>query len=113
MGVPSEKRLEEAFPGKGKELRELLTKKRKTRDYKSVQELERQCFNPPDYPYRLMTALNEITEGCGVEGIDKNGKCIAEYINHGDPYVTTLMRKVDTGHIWITCWGDFVESNRL
>jgi hypothetical protein len=111
--APSQKRLEEAFPGKGKELRELLKGERKTRSYKSVQELDRQCFYPPDYPHRLMTALNEITEGCGVETIYKNGKSVAEYINHGDPYVTTLLRIEETGTILITCWGDFVESNRL
>ena len=113
--MPSLKRLEEAFPGKGEELRKLLKKETKTRSYKSVQELEKACYNPPSYDYRLMTAINEIVEGFGVEYLYKpgGGEAVADYINMGDTYNTTIIRKVDTGTIIITTMGDFVESNRL
>lgn len=119
--APSLKRLEEAFPGKGKELRALLKGKTKTRSYQSVKDLVAGCYNPPDYPHRLMTALNEILEGHGVECLWRRGHSpndctnlpLAEYVNMGDTYTTTLIRKVETGTILIACWGDFAESNRL
>lgn len=115
--APSLKRLEVAFPGKGAELRALLKGEVKTRTYKSVQELERSCYNPPGYVYRLMTALNEVLEGYGIECLWKRGDHpgsddpMAEYINLGDTYTTTLLRKLDTGTVMITSWGDFAERN--
>lgn len=117
--APSLKRLEAAFPGKGAELRALLKGQTKTREYKSVQDLERACYHPPGYAYRLMTALNEITDGAGIEALylrsDRPGQDepYAEYINHGDTYTVTLVRKASTGTIFITSWGDFAETNRL
>lgn len=112
--MPSLARLESAFPGKGAEIRELLKGERKTRDYRSVQDLTRQCYNPPDYAHRLMTALNEILEGYGIECIGgTNGHPVAEYVNLGDTYTVTLVRKCETGTVMITTWGDFAESNRL
>ena len=111
---PSLARLEAAFPGKGAELRALLKGDVKTRSYDSVKHLIESCYNPPDYAYRLMTALNEITEGCGIEVItDKGDRVVAEYVVHGDTYVTTLVRKLDTGTVMLTSYGDFVEANRL
>jgi hypothetical protein len=119
--APSLKRLESAFPGKGAELRALLKGERKTRSYASVQALEAACYNPPGYVYRLMTALNEVLDGYGIECLWRRGEgpdsChdlpFAEYINFGDAYDITIVRKVETGTIIITSWGDFAESNRL
>lgn len=111
--APSLTRLEAAFPGKGTEVRALLKGEKKTRDYASVKALVDACYNPPSYKYRLMTALNEILEGYGVETLSKNGVIVAEFINFGDCYDTTLLLKVDTCTVMITSWGDFVESNRL
>jgi len=115
--VPSLKRLEAAFPGKGAEIRALLKGEKKTREYKSVQELMARCYHKPDYAYRLGTALNEILDGFGWEALHKEGNPsgdpIAEYVNLGDTYTTTLVRKCDTGTVMITDWGSFAESNRL
>lgn len=111
--MPSAARLENAFPGKGKELRALLKGETKTRSYESVQRLIRACYHPPEYSYRLMTALNEIIEGHGLECIRKGDKAVAEYVNLGDTYITTLLLKIETGTIILTSWGDFVEGNRL
>lgn len=109
---PSLKRLESAFPGKGAELRALLTGEVKTTAYKSVQELESRCYHRPSYSHRLMTALDEITEGCGVEFIrDRNGDALLEYVNQGDPYAVTLVRWITSGHIEVTGWGTIVERD--
>ena len=114
----SAKRLESAFPGKGKELRAVLTGEKKTREYKSVQDLERSCHHGPDTHYRRMTALNEILEGYGIEAVWNEGEgpndCIsdprAEYINMGDTYTTTILFDFQKGKYFLTTWGDFVES---
>ena len=113
MRAPSLTRLEYTFPGKGKELRALLEGEVHTCAYKSVQDLIARCYNKPDYPYRLMTALDEIVGGHGVECIECNGKPIADYVNLGDSYVTTIVRKIETGSIILTGWADFAESNRM
>ena len=55
---PTAKNLEAHFPGKGRELRDLLTGKRKTMAYASVQEWYRQCWYRPSYAERLMYALD-------------------------------------------------------
>jgi len=113
MMLPSRKTLEAAFPGKGKELRELLEKKRKTRDYASVRELEAQCYNPPKYMHRLEIALNEILEGYGTEAIFGDSDAMqpaAAYINMGDTYTATLLYDYTRGRWLVTSWGDWVES---
>lgn len=115
MGTPSLKRLEAAFPTKGKELRELLTGVRKTHTYSSVIKWEIRCANPLGYNERLMCALDEILEGYGVEPIwSEDDELIptAEYVNMGDTYVTTLLLNRVTGSIQITSWGDWVEKNK-
>lgn len=111
--APSLKRLEAAFPGKGAALRALLKKEVKTKSYKSVQDLIAQYHHNPSYTHRLMTALDEIIEGYGVETLRKGDEVIAEYVNLGDTYAVTIIRKIDTGSIIISSWGDFAESNRL
>ena len=111
--MPSLKALEEAFPGKGYELRQLLKGEVKTNEYLSVQDLERSCYNRPFYSHRLMVALNEIIEGFSVERLEKNGLPFADYVNMGDVYTTTLIRKIDSGTVMIRDIGSFIESNRL
>jgi len=104
-------RIQGIEPDKAKELRELLERKRKTRDYASVQSWESHCYNPPTYLERMMRAANEIIGGYGVEYIPKgnNAKSPAiEYVNLGDTYDTTLLL-IDGDKIRVGCWGDIVE----
>jgi len=110
--LPSYKTLEREFPGKGKELRELLEGKRKTRSYKSVQSLERQCYHPPRYQERMETALNEVLEGFGAEAIfgDSCTQPDAVYINMGETYAATLLFDYARGRWLVTSWGDWVEA---
>lgn len=111
--IPSRKKLEAAFPGKGKEIRELLERKRDVYAYASVQELVRECYHPPKYMHRLETALNEILEGYGTEAIfgpDSYTQPDAVYINMGDAYNTTLLYDHTRGRWIVTSWGDWIES---
>ena len=110
--APSLKRLEAAFPGKGAELRALLKGEKKTSDYQSVRDLVSQSYHHPSYAHRLMTALDEIIEGYGVEAVwDKSGSVAFEYVNMGDTYTTTIVRWYDSGHIEVTDWGTIVERD--
>ncbi len=112
MNFPSIKTLETATmdKSKAKELRELLKGERKPKDYKSVQQLERQCFSRPNHTYCLMTACNEIMEGFGLEAISKDGYAVYEYVNLGETYQTTLIRHIPSGRYIVGSWGDIVEK---
>lgn len=113
MSLPSVKTLERAFPGQGIEIRNLLEGKVMTTEYKSVIDLCARCLHYPSYPHRLMTALNEILEGFGIEVIrpkDFTEHYSYEHVNMGDTYVTTIMRRSD-GKIVVASVGDIVEKH--
>lgn len=104
MNTTSIKTLERAFPGKGKEIKCLLTGKLKTTTYPSVQELTRRCYHQPTYHYRLMTALREITEtyGCEHAQHERNNRRSFDYLNVGDSDLPTLiMFPFDGGRIMV------------
>lgn len=114
MNLPSIKTLDRAFPGKGKEIRLLLEQKTNTMDYESVREFISRCYNKPDYPYRLMLALNEIIEGFGVESIwgpESERWPEVDYVNMGDVYNATLMYDYRDNRVRVGTVGDFVERN--
>lgn len=109
---PSQKTLESAFPGKGKELRDLITGKIEPESYKTVARLCSECYSYPDYSYKLMTAINEILEGHGIEVIlprdDKRPSY--DYVNMGDTYLATILLR-DDGKLIVSSWGDIVEKH--
>lgn len=111
MRLPSVKTLRSIAPDRAKELRELLAKKRCTRDYASVQQWEAQCYNPPRYSERLMCAANEVIGGYGVEAIfgDSCTQPDYEYVNVGDSYTATLIRDCDTGRVFVGDIGTVIE----
>ena len=81
--------------------------------FKTVSEWVRQCYHAPGRHDRVALALNEVIEGFGVEALIPDGAvhAVAEYINVGDTYDTTL---VHTGRGWrVTSWGDYVEARGL
>lgn len=75
--------------------------------------------------YARMNALNDILNGYGVECIRKNyyTQPIAEYINIGDIYATTIIQPIiyeddygyntKFGRIKITSIGDYVEAKNV
>jgi len=110
---PSRKMLEAAFPGKGKELRQLITEDVHPDNYKSVQDLVGQCWHGPTYSHMLLTAINEIIEGHGIEQIipkDEDRHPSYEYINMGDTYNATILLRSD-GRLIVASWGDIVEQH--
>lgn len=110
MNTPSIKKLEQAFPTKGKEIKALLTGETKTRSYQSVKELIDNCYHLPSYQHRLMTALTEITETHGIEHVDHatNEDLSFEYLNTGEMYALTIIM-FDSGRIIVSSVGDVVE----
>jgi hypothetical protein len=110
---PSRKTLEADFPGKGKELRELIVGDVHPDNYKSVQDLVGQCWHGPTYSHMLLTAINEIIEGHGIEQIipkDEDRHPSYEYINMGDTYNATILLRSD-GRLIVASWGDIVEQH--
>ena len=110
---PSQKTLETAFPGKGKELRDLITGKRDPeRFYRSVADLVMRAYHRPSYDYILMTAINEVVEGHGIECIyPRDSKHPSyDYINMGDSYTPTILLRND-GKLIVSSWGDIVEAH--
>jgi hypothetical protein len=86
----------------------------------STEAYVRQMYNSPynSFMWRVTVALHaidNIVDGYGVEGLGPSGSASEgyappyEYINFGDPYVTTLIYKRDTDTLFIGSWGDIVE----
>lgn len=111
MNQPSVKRLEAAFPGKGKEIKSLL-EGGPTRSYASVRAWEAKCNSMPQRHERVMCALNEILGGYGVESLLPIDDCHPsyDYVNMGDTYNTTILLRND-GRFIVACWGEIVERN--
>lgn len=109
---PSQKTLEANFPGKGKELRDLITGKRIPDYYRSVERLCSQCYSYPHYDHMLTTAINEVLEGHGIECIyPRDSKHPSyDYINMGDSYTPTILLRND-GKLIVSSWGDIVEAH--
>lgn len=110
---PSRKTLEAAFPGKGKELRNLIDGTVNPAKYDSVIELCMGAYHSPSYSHMLLTAINEIIEGHGIEQIipkDDGRHPSYEYINMGDSYNATILLRSD-GRLIVGGWGDIVEAH--
>lgn len=109
--IPSQKTLERAFPGKGKELRAILTSEEAVNAHPAVEELRRQCYHAPTMGQCRMAALNAALDGFGVEYVPHghNARSPAfHYVNLGDAYTTTIVR-FPGGRYRVTDWGSIVE----
>ena len=73
----------------------------------------RQCYNMPDNTDLVMSAINELTGGFGVEALrhpNDESNLIAEYVNQGDTYALTILRDMESGDYILTSWGDWLQS---
>lgn len=71
------------------------------------------CYNRPAKHELIMSAINEIVGGFGVEAIkhpQDSDEIVAEYINTGDSYSATIIRDCETGQYSLSTWGDVAES---
>lgn len=83
-----------------------------------VSEWVSSCFNRPRDHELVLDALNRLTNNCGVEGIEIEGKWIDSYfqnfnflyLNTGDSYKDTIIFDCDTWKFFIGTTGDIVES---
>lgn len=78
----------------------------KTEDY------IRRCHGFPKNFECMMQALDELTDGFGIEVIRRDGKVVIEYVNTGESYATTILFNHDTWTFQIKSWGDLVERGR-
>jgi len=86
--------------------------------FKSVQHLRKQCYNPPDRITEQMEVLNELIDGFGIESIRIEDywhsnywqDVIGVYVNLGDTYILTIIYNVIDNQFEFTSWGDFYES---
>ena len=70
-------------------------------------------------PDERLEAINKLLHGYGIEAIEgswQNGywcNIVANYVNMGDTYSTTILFIRDnygnSGRFSVMCWGDFVE----
>lgn len=86
--------------------------------FKSVEHMRSQCFNPPDRVNEQLEAINELTDGCGIEAVRLEGyhhsnywtDCIGLYVNFGDTYQLTIIYNVIDNQFEFSSWGDFYEA---
>ena len=109
---PSRNTLEAAFPGKGKELRNLIDGTVNPAEYDSVIRLCMRVYQHPTHSYMLIVAINEVLEGHGIECIyPRDSKHPSyDYVNMGDSYTPTILLRND-GKLIVSSWGDIVEAH--
>ena len=113
---PSKAKLEQAFPGHGSKLRDLLTGKLDPMSYPKVAQWVAQCYNTPRQSELVERALDAELGTYGTEIVrgDRWDRfycdTVAVYLNTGDTYGTTLLFDVPARR-WIICdLGTFVEQ---
>jgi len=86
--------------------------------FKSVDQLRRQCFNPPDVINEQLEAINEVIDGFGIESSTIEGyfkshywqDAVCLYVNQGESYALTVLYDIVNEKWELTSWGDFIES---
>ena len=110
---PSRKTLEAAFPGKGKELRNVIDGTVNPAEYDSVMKINMASWHGHTYSHMLLTAINEIIEGHGIEQIvpkDEGRHPSYDYINMGDCYNETILLRSD-GRLIVSSVGAIAEAH--
>lgn len=105
-------RLEEAFPGKGQLIVDVIRYETAPQTYATVADLLGTRYCRPNPVELQMLAINEILGGYGVEAIFRDGGRISpdmEYVNMGDPYNATVVYDYIDGKFIVTAWGDWIE----
>jgi len=117
----SVKFLESVFPNLPRRnalaIRDIVKGYLNPREIPEVEHCFRGFHHDPDRVYAKLIALNFYLDGHGVEAIREEksglGKVVAEYVNTGDTYNTTILYNVKSQNFYVTTMGDFVERNRI
>lgn len=82
--------------------------------FPGTQKWCRQCLNPPSDHDLILSALNDVVDGCGIEVIrednSSDGKIIAEYVNTGDTCSGTIVYDKEKNEFIVTTMADWVEG---
>lgn len=111
MNLPSIKKLESAFPGKGKVIRTLLESSKAVNEHPAVIAWVKQCYHEPKLHEKRLYAIDAELETHGVEYVEPGNNTRSPgfaYCNAGDTYATTIIH-IDSGRYIVGCWGDIVE----
>lgn len=115
--LPSIKTLDSAFPGYGKDLRQVLEMNRsQLAQHPAGAARIAECYHPPKtYDVRLHV-LDSIAETCGVEYIEHEDDTFhtvygLDYLNTGDSYTRTIIYDHSKGRYIVAAWGDIVERH--
>ncbi len=82
-------------------------------DFPGTQKWVDQSYNIPNQHELVMSALNDLLGGFGVEAIrdpTDSDTIIATYINQGDTYDATIVFDEDKSEFVLTTWGDWFEN---
>jgi hypothetical protein len=102
---PSEKKLEEVFPGFGKEAKRIFKMTREELvELPAGKRRVDECYNPPKTCDIRMNCLNELFGTHGVEFMRLRNGQFADYLNTGDTYAPTII--FANGRYYIGSWGD-------
>ena len=117
--IPSQKTLVAAFgPEIGKRVRRLLDGRTDPATVPETAAWIAQCHNRPRVSELIEHACNVAVGGCGMEVIRASGAwdsfycdAVAGYVNTGETYATTLLFDYDRRAVYVTSYGDWVETS--
>lgn len=117
MRAPSVKKLRQFWPDQALTLRKLMTNKLDPVNPAAFPQTHQwlcQCYHRPSRIELIMSALSETLDAFGIEAIwegyeHTSGDVIAEYVNMGDTYDTTILYSHHHDRFEVTSWGDWVE----
>jgi hypothetical protein len=101
--------------GTATEIRGLVKGQIDPAGYPSVHYWMKQCYHTPSHSAQVLEALNGLLGGFGVEVIrgEEVNDILADYINMGDTYISTILLDHQESRYLLTSCGDFVETNNL
>ena len=97
----------------GEQCRAIMAGTTKTTAYETVQAWLKCSYNKPSLLERKLCALNEILDGEGVEALYKNDDLLAEYVNLGETYATTLVYNYRTDTFLLGSYGYIAERYHI
>ena len=103
------------------QINDLISGKLEPETFASVEKMIAQCFHRPNAIDMILTAINEIIDGHGIEAVTMEDAYIDHYyfdivglyINMGDTYNPTILFDTEDNEFTATTWGDFYEMKEV
>lgn len=107
-------RITEAFPDQAERVFAIITGRVSPFTVDETERWRQQCYHDPrpEAPETIMHAINGVLGGYGAEAIwGDDSQCpVAEYVNFGDTYDTTILYDYRAERFRVMSWGDWVEK---